>query len=89
MELKLSDAFLIKEEEPALELRAVMLNINKGRNEKLMQACKTLRDYAEYTYRVRTYAQKMDIESAVRRTIKECIDDNVLTEFLRKCKIKK
>lgn len=84
MELKLSDAFLIPEEEPALELRAVMLNVNKGRNEKLMQACKTLRDYAEYTYRVRLYAQTMDIESAVRKTIKECIEEDILAEFLHK-----
>ena len=84
MELKLSDAFIIPEEDPALELKAVMLNVNKGRNEKLMQACKTLRDYAEYTYRVRLYAQTMDVESAVRKTIKECMENDILAEFLHK-----
>ena len=49
MELKLSDAYTVKEEEVSLELKAVMLNINPGHNEKILEACKTLREYTEYT----------------------------------------
>ena len=51
--LKLSDAYSVKEEHPALELTAVMLNINRGHNEKLKGMCKSLKDYSEYTERVR------------------------------------
>ena len=46
----------MKEEEPRLELKATMLNINKGHNKKLMDACQTLKDYAEYTALVRGLA---------------------------------
>lgn len=84
IEFKLSDSFLIPEENPALELKATMLNINPGHNEELMAACKTLRDYSEYTYRVRKYAQTMDIGTAVHKAIKECIDQGILAEFLSK-----
>lgn len=82
--LKLSDAFEVKEADISLELKAVMLNINPGHNEKLLKACKTLRDYSEYTYRIRQYAKTMTTEAAVERAITECIRDGILTEFLMK-----
>ena len=81
-ELKLSEAFIVKEKNPSLELKATMLNVNRGRNRKLMDSCKTLRDYAEYTARVREYAEKMPVGEAVERAITECIREGVLSEFL-------
>ena len=83
-ELKLSELFTVPEEEPSLELKAVMLNINKGHNRKLMETCRTLHDYAEYTSRVREYAAKMPLDEAVERAITECISEGILADFLRK-----
>lgn len=83
-ELKLSELFTIPETDPSLELKAVMLNINKGHNRKLMETCKTLQDYAEYTLRVRTYAAEMSLDEAVERAITECIREGILAEFLKK-----
>ena len=83
-ELKLSELFTIPETDPSLELKAVMLNINKGHNRKLMETCKTLQDYAEYTSRVRTYAAEMSLDEAVERAITECIREGILADFLRK-----
>ena len=82
--LNLSDAYTNPEEKPELELSVRMLNINKGNNEKLMEACKTLADYVEYTTRVRTYAEEIDIEEAVERAVTECIREGILAEFLEK-----
>ena len=82
--LKLSDAYTNPEEKPELELSVRMLNINKGNNEKLMEACKTLADYVEYTNRVRIYAEEMDIEEAVERAVTECIREGILAEFLKR-----
>lgn len=79
--LKLSDAYK-KRGQVSLELQAVMLNINKGHNPKLMKACKSLRDYAEYTVRVRRYTKEMDLEDAVERAITECIQEGILQKFL-------
>ena len=83
-ELKLSELFTISESEPSLELTAVMLNINKGHNRKLMETCRTLHDYAEYTSRVREYAAEMSLDEAVERAITECISEGILADFLRK-----
>ena len=83
-ELKLSELFTIPEPDPSLELKAVMLNINKGHNRKLMETCKTLQDYTEYTSRVRTYAAEMSLDEAVERAITECIREGILADFLRK-----
>ena len=82
--LKLSELFSLPEDHPALELEAVMLNINKGHNRKLMEACRSLRDYAEYTDRVRKYAKEMELRKAVERAVAECIEEGILTEFLKK-----
>lgn len=61
-----------------------MLNINKGHNRKLMETCRTLEDYAEYTFRVREYAAEMPLDTAVEQAITECISEGILTDFLRK-----
>ena len=81
--LRLSDAYCVKEEHPALELTAVMLNINRGHNEKLKEMCKSLKDYSEYTERVREYAQVKPVEEAVEQAISECIQEGILSEFLK------
>lgn len=83
-ELKLSELFSIPDADPSLELKAVMLNINKGHNRKLMETCRTLQDYAEYTFRVREYAAEMPLDLAVEQAIIECISEGILADFLRK-----
>lgn len=80
--LKLSDSFEIPDKEPSLELEATLLNINPGHNTKLLKACKALGDYAEYTARVRKYAEEMRLEEAVERAINECIHEGILADFL-------
>lgn len=82
--LKLSDAYMVKEEEVLLEVKVLMLNVNKGHNEGLLSACKTLREYAEYVFRVRKKAKEMELEEAVEQAITECIREGILAEFLKK-----
>lgn len=80
--LELAEAFEIQEQEPWLNLKAVLLNINSGYNNDIVDACKTLSDYVIYTSRVRQYAERMDIEEAVERAITECIAEGILADFL-------
>lgn len=82
--LELSDMYTREEERYALDLEAVLININPGHNEELMGMCKTLRDYSEYTERVRKYAEEESIDKAVERAITECIKEGILSEFLSK-----
>ena len=83
-EFLLSELFHPTTDQPALELKAVMLNINKGHNQELMNACHTLRDYSEYVARIRTYSGEMPLADAVEKTITECIQENILQDFLLK-----
>lgn len=82
--LRLSDAYFIREEHPALELEAVMLNINAGNNPELLKACKSLGEYAEYVAKVRRYAKEMALAEAVERAITECIQEGILADFLER-----
>ena len=83
-EFFLSELFHPTTDQPALELKAVMLNINKGHNQELMNACHTLRDYSEYVARIRTYSAEMPLTDAVEKAITECIRENILRDFLLK-----
>lgn len=81
-ELKLSDAFGVKTDNPELELKVQILNINPGMNEELKEKCPVLREYIIYVDKIRKYTKIMPLAEAVERAIEECIDDNVLREFL-------
>ncbi len=80
--LKLSDMYSVKEEKPKLELEATLLNISGTNNRKLKEACRTLRDYAIYTEKIRMYTETMELPEAVDRAINECIKEDVLRDFL-------
>lgn len=84
--LKLSDMYNIKDRKrrAKLELEAVMLNISGEYNQKLKAACKTLREYAIYTDKIRKYADEMELDDAVEHAIRECITEGVLKDFLEK-----
>lgn len=84
MELKLSDAFAIPTENPELELKVQILNINPGMNEDLKAKCPALREYVIYVEKVRKFTKIMPLEEAVERAIEECIKDDILREFLLK-----
>ena len=84
--LHLSDLYITKSERPALELEALMLNVNKGYNQELMATCRSLREYAEYVERVRKYAKEMSLDQAVEHATDECIHAGILAEFLEKNK---
>ncbi len=84
MDLKLSDMYAVKEREVKLELQAVMLNISGDNNTRLKEACRTLREYAVYTDKIRMYTKVMPLPDAVERAIDECIREGVLREFLER-----
>ena len=83
--LRLSDAFETIERIEGYEWTARMLNINYGRNKKLMEKCKPLRNYAILIDKIKRYtAEKKSIEEAVNQAVDECIKEDVLADFLRK-----
>ena len=84
--LKLSDLYSIRNKEFHLELKAELLNIRGNYNTTLKKACRTLREYSIFTDKIRAYAKTMSVEDAVDISIKECIQADILREFLTKNK---
>ena len=82
--LSLSDMYEKKDPHAGLELSAVMLNISGEHNQKLKEACRTLREYSIYTDKVRKYVGELELADAVERAIRECIAEGVLKDFLEK-----
>ena len=56
-ELRLSEAFVNREEDSELELRVQVLNI-KGFNEELKGQCCILGEYMQYVNKVRAYREQ-------------------------------
>ena len=75
-----------KDDMPERQLEATLLNISGTNNRKLKDACRTLRDYAIYTDKIRMYTETMEFPEAVDRTINECIKEDVLRDFLMEYK---
>ena len=82
--LRLSDAYEKQLEEVELELTVTVYNINYGHNQKLLEACQTLKEYAQYVAAVREYAKEMPLAEAVESAVDSCIRQGILADFLRK-----
>ena len=85
LEMRLSDSFEKREEEPAVECIARFININYGHNQELLNSCKRLHDYSYFVECARGYLRKgYERREAVRRTVNECIDKGILEDVLIK-----
>ena len=73
-------------EDPELELKCTVYNINSGKNESLKSRCPFLREYMIFVDYVRGYLEEekdsKDLERAINRAIDRCMEENVLREFL-------
>ena len=84
--LKLSDAFINEDKSGNSEWTAIGYNLNKGKNDELLEKCQPLRDYMELINRIRTFSFDFDIEKAVNMAVDSCINEGILKEFLEKHK---
>lgn len=90
MTMSLSEAFQVPErlkernELPALECRALVLNINYGKNRRLMENCRPLMEYAKFVHYVRQNIQAGKTPGqAVDLAVDACLKENILTDVLR------
>ena len=80
-EIRLSDMYEISADNPELELKVRVININEDVH--ILNKCKTLRDYMTFVNKVRF---KMGVEGdnvriAVTEAMNECIDEDILVDF--------
>ena len=81
--LKLSDAFMVQDEEPDVELKVKVININPEEKHEILERCRVLRDYSIFIDTIRKY-QKLKVEEPYRKAIDECIEKGILADYLRK-----
>lgn len=89
-QLLLSDSFLgqKKDETPSLECRVLVLNINHGHNQAVMERCPRLRDYSAFIEEIRRNLRKgMMLEDAVDQAMNTCIEQGILADILSKSKM--
>ena len=79
--LKLSDSFP-EGADFDIEVKVRMLNVNYGRNRKLLEACKPLGEYAWIVQEVRKNKIREDLDSAIDRAITDMPGDFVIKPFL-------
>ena len=86
--LRLSDAYHTPEENPELELKVTVLNINAGNNQALLDNCRTLKEYMQYVDCVRHHVSLpgITLDDAVEKAVNECISKGILADFLRRNK---
>ena len=90
--IKLSDSFekpgslgIPEKERPALELEVRVININHGKNERLIQQCKTLAQYSAFIAKMREMEKAIgDKTEALKQAIQYCRAHDILKEFLEK-----
>ncbi len=81
--LRLSDAFMTMPEKPSLELIVSVTNINYNKDNEILHTCKPLKEYTLFVDAVRRHT-KLDSENGFRNAIKECIQNDILREYLQR-----
>ena len=79
--LKLSDAYMINNDKPMLELFVKVININVNKKHEILSKCDVLNQYSMFIDKVRQY-RKTGQKNYMEVAIKECINSNILSEYL-------
>ena len=80
----LSSSFMMQDEEPVLELKVDVYNINYEEHSELLQKSKHLTDYSLFIHLVNEgRAAGKALEEAIREAIRYCIEHDIMSEFLR------
>ena len=83
-ELKLSDAFVVKCDKISIEARIKVINVNYDKGAEILEKSRTLREYSIFIQKIRDKKRDRSIKEAVEETVRECLDEGILYEFLKK-----
>ena len=82
-ELRLSDAYIVKENEPSLELKVKVINIRPEEHHEILEKCQVLKEYSQFMDTVQSY-QLSGADEPYKKAIKECIEKGILADYLRR-----
>ena len=82
-EQKLSDSFIVEQENPQLELKVSIYNINYEMNAEIVQKSKSLNEYSHFIGKIKeNLANDMNLEEAIKDAIEYGINHDIMKEFL-------
>ena len=83
-ELKLSDAFMVKCDKIAIEAKVEVININYDKDPEILKKSRTLYEYSRFVHMMRQKQEQMGREEAAEEVVRECLEEGILTEFIKK-----
>ncbi len=82
--LKLSDAYIENRDEPMLELKVKVINVNLPVNHPLLERCRPMYEYSWFIQRIRDHiAESMGRDEAITQAILDCEREGIMVEFLK------
>lgn len=85
LQMQLSDSFRSQGKND-LQLNLTVYNINQGRNQEIMNHCRTLQEYSRFVAKMRKHIRKAAgplTEKELDKLLQECIGEGILTDFLK------
>ena len=80
---KLSDSFIVEQENPQLELKVNIYNINYEVNAEIVQNSKSLNEYSHFIGKIKeNLADGLVLEEAIQNAIEYGINHDIMKEFL-------
>ena len=77
----LSDAYIVKDGEPSLELKVKVINIRPEEHHEILEKCQVLKEYSQFMETVQNY-QISGVEEPYKKAIKECVEKGILADYL-------
>ena len=79
--MRLSDAYIVKDGEPSLELKVKVINIRPEEHHEILEKCQVLKEYSQFMEIVQN-CQISGEEEPYKKAIKECIEKGILADYL-------
>jgi len=81
--LRLSDAYVIQDEEPMLELVVKMINISPKMGHEVLERCQVLKEYGQFIDTIQELQDEGNPD-AIKHAIEKCIEQGILADYLKK-----
>lgn len=82
-ELKLSDAYIVKDSESSLQLKVKVINIRSKEHHEILEKCPVLKEYSEFMETVEKH-QADGGKEPYKKAIQECIEKGILADYLKR-----
>lgn len=82
--LYLSESYLEKTDNPMLELKVKVININLPQAHPILERCRSLYEYSWFIQRIREYLEEENSrDAAIASAMEDCVRAGIMVEFIK------